>query len=206
MKKYNQYDWLKLNFSKKQLILLVGTLIIFFTSLSGCASFRSHNIPPVKPWPPQSTNQKKSINVIIVGVKGALFARWQDRATEVFQNSGLFSQVKSNPKRKTDFLAQINIKHTSGGTFFNAGMRFLSGFTFFLIPITAWDEYQVETIIYNSNHKILGTYEKLERSTLWIEILLLPLSSVMSLDTVVNSVYRDIVKSTIADAVAQGVF
>lgn len=207
MKKQTKYNrQLLKSHSFTGYLKLVAMPIVLITLLSGCATFRSHNIPPVEQWPPQSSNQKKSINVTIVGVQGALFAKWQERATKAFQDSGLFSQVKSSPKRETDLIAQVTIKLTRGGTFFNAGMRFLSGFTFFLIPSTAWDEYQVETTIYDANEKILGTYQKSEKSTLWVEILFLPLSPFMDVDSVENSVYDDIIRSTINDAVVQGVF
>lgn len=187
-------------------IMLMAMPILLITLISGCAVFRSHNIPPIEKWPPQSSNQKKSINVTIVGVKGALFARWQEQATKAFQDSNLFSIVKSNPKRETDFIAQVKIKHIMGGTFLNAGMRFLSGLTFFFIPTTAWDEFQVETTIFDANKKIIGTYEKSEKSTLWVQTLLLPLSPVMTVDLALNSTCYDIMRSTINDAVAQGVF
>jgi len=140
--------------SKSSFCLISSILLL---SLSGCAAFRAGKLPPVSSWPPQSAVAKKSIGIVVSGqvfINGAqqevapmLIKNWEQEVLRAYRDSGLFSEVNSGPT-PSDLRAEVRIVDRGEGSM---AMAALTGFTFYLIPSTATDEFIITTTIRDRN-------------------------------------------------------
>ena len=185
----------------------VGVAIIWISTsvlLGGCATFQHGDSP--SQWPPVVASQQTlpSVNIEIKGATTSLRARWQQNSVAAFQDSGLFSKVKSRPDAQTDFLVEISVQHTTHGS--NAGLRFLSGFTFFLIPSTATDNFDVQMHILDNRKQAVGEYNKQGSAKFWAQTFLLLAAPFKTVDKALDGVCYDTTAAAIEDAVNDGSF
>jgi hypothetical protein len=180
--------------------------VLLAALLSGCAAFQSGDVP--SQWPPvvKPTQKPPSINIEIKGVARDLFAHWQRGSTSAFRDSKAFSAVKSSPGARADFIAAIEVKHVASGSFFNAGMRFLSGLTFFLVPVTASDKFKAQVNFLDSGGQQIGHYSKEGAATLWVQTFMLPLAPFKTASKALEGVCYDISAAAISDALRDGIF
>jgi hypothetical protein len=161
-------------------ILITAVIITIIALLSsGCASFRDSNLPPVSQWPPLNAAKGKSICIIVSGestfngkeqeVTFKLRNFWRDQVAKAYEDSGLFSEVKTYMS-DTDLKAEIKIiDHNER----NIGSAILTGLTLYLMPSKGTDELIVKTTIKNKVGNTLGVYEKSERVTTWLQLFLI---------------------------------
>ena len=175
---------------------------------SGCAAFQGGDGPPRGAWPPPASGLKRkpTINVLVTGVGKDLFAHWQRGSTAAFTDSGLCADVKSSPEARTEMTARIDVKHTPGGTYLNPVMRFFSGFTFFLIPLDAYDQFEVEVEIRHPSKGFTRRYRKRGEAKLWVQTFLVLLAPVMTADKALTGVCYDLTSAAIVDAEKDGAF
>jgi hypothetical protein len=125
---------------------------------------------------------------------------WQAAAEKAYKDSGYFSDIKIGAA-ETDLRAEIHF--TDRGEANNA-LAFLSGFTMTLIPANAHGEMLVKTTLKNKEGKELGTFEKKEALSFWIQFFLIFIMPFNWPNTVITEMLYDLNRATIAQADGAG--
>jgi hypothetical protein len=197
---------------------MVGRHIVFFlallvslSSLDGCAAFRSGETQPPESWPMSKGPGKQSISLLLSGegfvngqrqdIPQRMMQIWEETAAKAYKDSGLFSDVTIGAT-ETDLRAEIQVVDRGEA---NMGLAFLSGFTMTLIPSNAHGEYVVKTTLKNKEGQELGTYEKKESMSMWIEFFLIFIMPFNWPNTVITDVIYDLHRATISQAYSAGV-
>lgn len=193
---------------KYMIAISCSLLVSFFCS---CASFRAGNLPPISQWPPAQVEKEKSISLIISGesivngkdteVNSRMLSIWRDQTFAAYRESGLFSFVEVG-LAENDLRAEVKILDQGS---YNAGLAFLTGFTLYLIPSKASDEFIVKTTIKDEEGNTLGSFEKSENINFWQQLFLifaLPANSPIS---VPEETLYDLNRATIIEAHSQGI-
>ena len=94
---------------------LATVLFIFVTCLPGCMMVRGGNLQPPEQWPPQSTSEKKSINLTVTAKASSqqpsnakVLQLLEGQSQKAYMESGLFSHVAVS-KEPTDLRAEVEI-------------------------------------------------------------------------------------------------
>lgn len=194
--------------------------ILTLSLLTGCASFGDVSRLTLKPWPPDAGKDKKSINLaygagvfnelpekkrrhyIVLGSMcqttdelGTVICRAQPGApptmVQVFQESGLFSAVKTDGS-PTDL--RVDIK-TLVRNVQNPGGAMLVGLTLFLAPGKVVDhDLVVRATFKDKDDKVLGKFEGRATGSQWLGLLSvfgLPFRDI-SFEETENAAYRAI--------------
>lgn len=193
---------------QRVVILFLAVALLF----SGCASFRSGNLPAITQWPPENAVKGKSISVIVSGessingkeqeVNSLFIKNWSEQVTRAYQDSGLFTEVKPGLS-DTDLKAEVRIIDRGEA---NLGLAFLTGLTLYLIPSSATDEITIKTSIKNKDGDTLGTFEKSETITMWQQLFLIfAMPGNFPLSVTKETLY-DVNRATITEAHSKGSF
>ena len=124
--------------------------------------------------------------------------RWRNDTARAYQESGLFSEVRQTTD-DSDFRAEVRILDKGE---YSPVMSFITGFTMFLIPCTATATMTVTTALKDRNGATLGSVEKSEGVTMWMELFLAFAMPFRSLDQL--PIY-DLNQATILEAHSKGV-
>jgi len=153
---------------------------------------------------------KQSISLLVTGegsVNGArqdasqrAIEAWQEAAAKAYKDSGLFSDVKTGAA-ETDLRAEIHFIDRGEG---NAALAFLSGFTMTLIPANGQDEFTMKTTLKNKAGQDLGTFEKKETLSFWIQFFLIFIMPFNWPNTVATEILYDLNRATINQAFGAG--
>jgi hypothetical protein len=159
--------------------LYVLVLLVPLLSLSGCASFRSGGTHPPASWPISKGLGKQSISLLVTGegvvnnnrqdIPQRAIQIWQEAVAKAYKDSGLFSNVTIGAA-ETDLKAEIHILDRGEASM---GMAFLSGLTLTLVPVNARDEIVVTTTLKGKEGQEVGTYNKKETVSTWIQLFLI---------------------------------
>jgi len=176
--------------------------------LWGCAAFRSGHLPEIPRWPPEAEGPRKTIAVSSAphesqGRGGSLLTEIHLAAIEAFESSGLFASVLSGDRHAADLRARIVVRHT--GKWYHPLHGFFSGVTLFLIPLTAWDEFEVKTQFLDDRENVLGTVELKERVTLWVQTFLIVAAPFRTARSVLKATHRDLFRATLLEALQTGI-
>jgi hypothetical protein len=185
-------------------------VVLSVSSFSGCAAFRSEETQPPASWPMSKGPGKQSISLLVTGegiVNGArrdtpqrMLEIWQEAAANAYKDSGLFSEVKIGAA-ETDLRAEIHVLDRGEA---NLGLAFLSGFTMTLIPSKTEDEMTIKTTLKNKEGQELGTYEKKETISMWIQFFLIFIMPFNWPNTVTTEMLYDLNRATINLAYGAG--
>jgi hypothetical protein len=188
-------------------ILIVSMLL---SSLSGCAAFRTGETQPQTPWLISKEPGKQSISLLITGessvngtrqdVPQSMIDAWQAVAEKAYKESGFFSDVMVGAA-ETDLRAEIHFTDRGEA---NQALAFLSGFTMTLIPANAHGDMVVKTTLKNKEGKELGTFEKKETLSFWIQFFLIFIMPFNWPNTVASDMLYDLNRATIAQAFGAG--
>jgi hypothetical protein len=191
-------------------VVFVLVVWMSLSSLNGCAGFRSGETQPPASWPMSKGPGKQSISLLVTGeelvngmrhdVSQRTIQHWQDAATNAYKESGLFSDVQTDPA-ETDLRAEINVLRRED--FSEAGAR-VSGSTLTLVPARAECEFAVKTTLKNKEGQDLGTFEKKETFSMWIQfflIFIMPFNWPWTIDT---GILYDLHRATISQAYGTG--
>lgn len=194
--------------------------VLAISLLTGCASFGDVSKLKLKPWPLEAAKDKKSINLvygagvfnelpekkrrhyIVLGSMcqttdelGTVICRAQPGVppsmVQVFQESGLFSAVKTDGS-PTDLRADIKslVRNVQ-----NPGGAVLVGLTLFLAPGKVVDhDLVVRATFKDKDEKVLGKFEGRATGSQWLGLLSvfgLPFRDV-SFEETENAAYRAI--------------
>lgn len=191
-------------------ICLSGITLFVFLMNAGCTLIREGQLQPITQWPPERKTDKQTISLAMKGtvvhngqevsqdvIKTSLLYVWQDLTVRAYQESGLFSDVKTEPA-ETDLRAEINIIDRGEG---NKTMAALTGFTLYLIPSSATDAVTVSTTLKDRHGATIGTFQKQEAHTLWQQLFLV---FAMPFRSKEEPLVYDLNRATILEALANG--
>lgn len=188
-------------------ILFVSVLL---SSLSGCAAFRTGETQPQTPWLISKEPGKQSISLLVSGessvngtrqdVPQRMIDAWQAVTEKAYKDSGYLSDVKIGAA-ETDLRAEIHFTDRGEA---NQGLAFLSGFTMTLIPANAQGDMVVKTTLKNKEGTELGTFEKKETLSFWIQFFLIFIMPFNWPNTVASEMLYDLNRATIDQAYGAG--
>ena len=191
-------------------VLFALVVWVSLSSLSGCAAFRTGEFKPTPSWPLATTPGKQSISLLVTGeaivngmrqdIPQRMIQHWQDAAAKAYKDSGLFSDVKTGAA-ETDLRAEVHVLERGE---VNKGMAFLSGFTMTLIPSHTESEIVVKTTLKNKEGQDLGTFEKKETLSMWIQFFLIFIMPLNWPNTVAVDMFYDLHRATINQAFGAG--
>jgi hypothetical protein len=191
-------------------VLFVLVIWVSLSSLSGCAAFRTGEFKPPASWPLATTPGKQSISLLVTGegfvngtrqdVPQRMIQHWQDAAVKAYQDSGLFSDVKTGAA-ETDLRAEVHVLDRGKAS---QGMAFLSGLTLTLLPAHAEGEFVVKTTLKNKEGQDLGTFEKKDSFSFWIQFFLIFIMPFNWPNTVMTDLLYDLHRATIDQAHGAG--
>jgi hypothetical protein len=195
-------------------VLFVLVVWVSLSSLSGCAAFRTGEFKPPASWPLATTPGKQSISLLVTGEsilngirqdlpqrnQQRMIQPWQDAAVKAYQDSGLFSDVKTGVA-ETDLRAEIHVLNRGEG---NIGMMVLSSLTLTLLPAHAEAEFVVKTTLKTKEGQDLGTFEKKGTFSYWSQFFLIFIMPFNWPDTVEADLRYDLHRATIDQAYGAG--
>ena len=191
-------------------LLYILVVSVLLSSLSGCAAFRSGEAQPPTPWPISKEPGKQTISLLITGessvngtrqdVPQRMIEAWQAVTEKAYKDSGFFSDVKVGAA-ETDLRAEIHFTDRGEA---NTGLAFLSGFTLTLIPANAHGEMVVKTTLKTKEGQELGTFEKKEALSFWIQFFLIFIMPFNWPNTVITEMLYDLNRATISQAYGAG--
>ena len=187
------------------------TAIFLLILLSGCATFRDGPNPPITKWPPEDGSNKTIAIQVKISAKAimnnlqwdvlVLFPeRWRKEVIRAYETAGLFSAVKPSSEM-ADIRAEVDI---IGKRVASIGLAFLSWITMSIIPIDVREGFIVKTTYKDKNGNILGSFEKSEFSTTWVQLFLLPVTPFQFL--VAKDMLFDLNRNTILEAHGKGIY
>ena len=195
--------------SRLTCLLLVGVSLV---AVGGCAAFRSGETQPPASWPISKGPGKQSISLLVTG-EGIVNNKrqdapqqaiqiWQEAAVKSYKDSGLFSEVKIGAAA-TDLRSEIHIVDRGEASM---GLAMLSGFTLTLFPANGQEDFILNTTLKNQEGKELGTFEKKETMSFWIQFFLIFIMPFNWPNTVVSEMLYDLNRATISQAHSAGLF
>ncbi len=193
-------------------ILLVLLFVVVTTS--GCMVVRDDKVKPPVKWPPQQTQDKKTIGISVTGVpnprganqlpKSETIEAARSQAVKAYTESGLFSSVALSDE-PADLRADISV--IEDGSEGMGASGYISALTFTMIPGYVSEQVIVRTSVSDRSKQVVGTIEKQEQQGSWIQFFLIftmPFTS--SAQDVAQSVFYDIHRATIDEAHSKGMF
>lgn len=191
---------------------LVMVVVLLALQLGGCIMLRSGTNEHILTWPLQAQGERKSIDIILSGktssdgkeqdVPPQFIEKWRAQAAKAYSDSGNFSRVTTG-SGDSDLRAEISVLDRGEGS---QVLAFISGFTMGIIPATGSDEMIFRTTFKDREGKSLGTFEKSEKLTLWIQLFLVFAMPFNSPGAVSEQVLYDINRATILEARGKSVF
>ena len=161
---------------KRSTGIVHAAMVLGLSCVWGCAAWRAGQLSPVSPWPPSPAASKPSISVALSGqaivngseqeVNSRFLDIWREQALKAYQDSGLFSSVATG-LGDTDLRAEVKVLDRGDA---NLALALLSGFTMTMIPSRTTDEFIVRTAIKDRGGNTLGTFEKQEAISTWIQL------------------------------------
>lgn len=191
-------------------VIVVFVVWVSLSFLNGCAAFRSGETPLPASWPMSQGPGKQSISLIFTGealvngmrqdIPPQTIQAWQEVATKAYKDSGLFSDVKT-AAAETDLRAEVHMLERGEA---DKAMAFLSGFTLTLLPASIQEEFVIKTTMKNREGKDLGTFEKSDRASVWIQFFLIFIMPFNWPNTVLSEMLYDLHRATISQAHGAG--
>lgn len=178
--------------------------------LVSCATFREGNVSYQKIEP--LAGAKKSISFVVTGqVKlnsnepvpqnANALGSWANVVKEEFTTSSLFSEVKNNEK-SADLFVDINIQ-TNGR--YSQGLSMLTGFTLYLFPSSATDEFVVEATFKNKSGKEIAKIQKRDSLSTWSHLTMIFVYPFKSLSDEVYKCQKNLINAVLVEANAKNV-
>lgn len=191
-------------------ISAITTCILIACFLTSCSSFRQGNLQPPHSWPPEATQEKKTISLYVTSKKFVnerqeemplwVIRNWQKRITKVYVDSGLFSEVKIGPA-DTDLHSEVTVSD------FGQGMKpALAPVTLFLFPVRWEDTYVVETKIKDHDGQTLDSDETIESVSHWWHLFLMFIAPFNWPPTVFTDTFADLIRVSIVELHEGGAF
>lgn len=191
-------------------ISAVTTCILIVCFLTACSSFRQGNLQPPHSWPPEATQEKKPISLLVTiehfheGQRKEMPLNYiqslHKRVAKVYVDSGLFSEVKIGPA-EADLQSEVTVSD------FGQGMKpELAAVTFFLFPVRWEDRFVVKTKIKDHDGQTLGSVETTETVSHWWHLFLMFIAPFNWPPTVFTDTFADLNRVSIVELHEGGAF
>ncbi len=182
--------------------LLTGCLLL----LAGCISYSNHELAQVEQWPPAAPAQHKPTAYLKIDSQylmndeqqagGFNQAGLEKLVLQQYQSSGRFSRVTS-AQQTSDLYVSVHVSNHERGSFAAA---FITGLTLFIIPSTASNELTMQTVFKDASGKVLGSVEKRESITTWMQLLLI---FALPFNQSTDNILTQLTQSSLEEAVRQ---
>jgi hypothetical protein len=161
---------------KKLFTALLATSLL---TLTGCISYTSGKLAEVQPWPPAASAAAKP--TVYLKVEGEYLYNDEPRAggfnqagleqliLKQYQDSGLFSRVTTS-QQESDLYVRVQVRNHEQAS---SAAAFITGLTLFIIPGTASNELNMQTEFMDGSGELVGSVEKQETITTWMQLLLI---------------------------------
>ncbi|MBD0305255.1 MAG: hypothetical protein ICV76_01715 [Nitrospiraceae bacterium] len=167
---------------------------------------RGGNLQPPEQWRPQSTTEKKSINLTVTAKASSqqpsnakVLQLLEGQSQKAYMESGLFSHVAVS-KEPTDLRAEVKIIE-EGSEALASISGFISGFTFGIIPGYAKENVIMVTTFRDQAGKELGSIRKSETLSFWIQLFLVAVMPFREEpQAIVRDTYHDLNRATLDQA------
>ena len=186
-------------------------LITVLLALSGCASFREGTSQAPVSWPITNVPAKQSISLLMtheaitngwrISVPQTQVQKVEESVARAYKDSGLFSDVKIGAA-DTDFRAEV---HVLNDVHFSDWLAYAAGVTLSVIPGYEQRERVITTTLKNRELRSLGTFERAERETTWIQLFLIVIMPFYWPNAVAADILYDLNRTTINQAYGTGV-
>lgn len=186
-------------------------LITVLLALSGCASFREGTSQAPVSWPITNVPAKQSISLLMtheaitngwrISVPQTQVQKVEESVARAYKDSGLFSDVKIGAA-DTDFRAEV---HVLNDVHFSDWLAYAAGVTLSVIPGYEQRECVITTTLKNRELRSLGTFERAERETTWIQLFLIVIMPFYWPNAVAADILYDLNRTTINQAYGTGV-
>jgi hypothetical protein len=206
----------------RTLVSLVFLAVVL--SLSACvATFREGTFQPPTSWPITTASGKQSISLLIRGERidkeglplkeyrnsfpAGEMPAWAAKEFQVesiakaYRDSGLFSDVRIGAF-DTDLRAEV---HVLRRVQVNVLLYHAMVFTGSVVPYYSPREFYITTTLKNRELQSLGTFEKAERATTWIQLFLIFIFPFHIPVKVEGELVYDLHRSIISQAYEEGV-
>ncbi|MGV3665000.1 MAG: hypothetical protein ACO1NV_02630 [Leptospira bouyouniensis] len=178
--------------------------------LVSCATFREGNVEYQKIE--ALTPAKKSISFVVTGQtkinlnepvpqNANALASWANVVKEEFTSSALFSEVKNNEKN-TDLSVEFNILNNGK---VNLGLSMLTGFTLYLIPSSATDEFVVEATFKNKSGKEIAKIQKRDSVSTWSHLTMIFVFPFKPMGKQIENCQKDLINAVLVEANSKGI-
>ena len=177
---------------------------------SGCASFRQDTLASELGSLPEMTANRPTVSLEVSGqidlgrgtqdVPPAKLAAWTTKVTDMIIATNVFSKVRPATE-KSNVMMHVHVLNHGNP---RAGLAFLSGLTFMVIPAKATDHVRLTSTFRSSSGEELGTVVKEAKMDSWIQILLIFAMPFAWPGSVLDQVWEDLVNATLIDAHQQG--
>jgi len=177
-------------------------------ALGGCVSYREGLIQPSPASTPPEASRTLAVLVSVQrevnGDDGVLPAdyveRWKRAVVAGLQDSGVFAEVRRG-LGNADVQARVNIVDRTSAS---RGITYLSGMSFFLVPLRARDDFTMTTTLSSPDGGAIATFEKRERVTTWYQLFLGPFMLFAARNGVFDGAVRDLALATAQEARSKG--
>ena len=186
--------------------------LLALSLLSGCAAFRTGDLPEVQNWPPKSLGEKPSIAIVVtmrttvdgkpVAPNPGFIRNCTEQILRAYRDSGLFSAV-GRGRGQADLAAEVAI-HERGEP--NIILAAICGATFSIIPATAYTDFTIDTTFKDKKGDTLGTFRNTERVRVWMQLVFVVVAPFAWPPSVVMGAVYDINRVTILEANGKGIF
>lgn len=192
----------------KSIVKLVSTMTFLALFASGCASFPTNGLPAVDKFPDKSAfRNKPSIFVdakMVSDLSGGKNAPAENKlGTEKFKaavekqtkDSNMFSSYTLDPFKGREMDYKLNLEMLNHGDSGAAAVSgFITGFSFFIIPGAATDNYKLTATVTDRSGGKLATYELNDSMTTWFGIWFIPFMG-NSPETVLSAIWENMIKT-----------
>lgn len=189
--------------------ILTVTLIVLF--LGACASFKNSESNIVS-LPDQSAYKNKPSAYIKVSyelagktiVDGEHVSKIQGDLSTLFHKSGLLSDYTFVATEQGNMDYRLDIKIRNFGDKAAASVAgFITGYSLFLIPTYATDNYSVQTILYKNGQQ-LSQFQEADSMKTWLGIWLLPFMGGSHPNDVSHNIIQNLIIKGLNDLIIGG--
>ncbi|TBU88322.1 hypothetical protein [Phytopseudomonas dryadis] len=159
--------------------LFAALLASALLTLTGCMSYSHHDLQPVEQWPLAAPQVEKPSAYLQLDSQylfndqnragGFDQTKLEQLVLAQYQSSERFGNV-TTAKESADLYVSVRVSNHERGSLASA---FITGLTLFIIPGKFSNELTMETQFKDAEGKLLGTVEKRETITTWMQLLLI---------------------------------
>jgi len=186
--------------------------ILCVVLLSGCASFKNSDEPNSILLDQSEYQNKPSVYIdLSYSMNGSVISESEflsevkNNLTESLDRSGVFSEYTFVSSESNNMDYRLELKIINSGDVAAATMAgFLTGYSLFLIPTFATDNFDVEALLYDKRGQKLDSTVNEDSFKTWLGIWFLPVMGSNHPKDVVQDVVKNLVIKSLNDMIRRG--